>query len=780
MANEMSILLAKSVKQGQAPKTLVAHSLEVMEAFVGLFGTLAEPTRLGQRWLVFFRLPNALWPVFYRHGLAAAGLHDPGKANSSFLQAIQHKGEQAIRHEHLSALIVALPQVSRWLQHGGLNAQLVAVVAASHHLKLSASDERYKLAALLSPGGNLVEILGEQELASLFESLGERLELAPWKGRLPTLWNFGSGLGESITALRDDLNRRMQFMKREWRKDRQKRRLWQALVAALIAADAAGSGLPREGLSIPDWLSGTFGVPPLTGNCIREQVIDPRIAEIEASKRRIDPDFRFRWQDFQEAAERLPERALLLAGCGSGKTLAAWRWIAAQLDRQPAARVIFLYPTRATASEGFRDYVSHAPESDAALLSGTARYELEGMFSNPDERSERNYETDDRLFALGFWQKRVFSATVDQFLGFLQLSYRSVCLLPVLADAVVVIDEVHSFDHRLWTALKTLLKEFRLPVLCMTASLPGPRRLELEELALTPYPGPGRQFQDLERSAQLRRYRIHAIPDESVARAIAQTALTEGKRVLWVVNTVDRCQRLARNFAQLGALCYHSRFTLRDRKERHTAVVAAFQSGRATGGIIALTTQVCEMSLDLDADVLITELAPIPSLIQRMGRCNRHARDEANPGIVYCYTPASPLPYNLAEVEPAHAFLASLDRQAVSQSRLEDELEARTRQDPRRADTWIQFVEGAPWAAGGEEDLRDSHDFTVDAVLDCDLEQVLGLRRRHQPYDGFVLPVPRRHASRSQRLGRALSVAPADHYDTRFGFFQEPIHGRQT
>lgn len=780
MANEMSILLAKSVKQGQAPKTLVAHSLEVMEAFVGLFGTLAEPTRLGQRWLAFFGLPNAFWPNFYRHGLAAAGLHDPGKANSSFQQAIQNKGEQAIRHEHLSALIVALPQVSRWLQHGGLNAQLVAVVAASHHLKLSASDERYKLAALLSPGANLVEILGEQELASLFESLGERLELAPWKGRLPTLWNFGSGLGESITALRDDLNRRMQFMKREWRKDRQKRRLWQALVAALIAADAAGSGLPREGLSIPDWLSGTFGVPPLTGNCIREQVIDPRIAEIEASKRRIDPDFRFRWQDFQEAAERLPERALLLAGCGSGKTLAAWRWIAAQLDRQPAARVIFLYPTRATASEGFRDYVSHAPESDAALLSGTARYELEGMFSNPDERSERNYETDDRLFALGFWQKRVFSATVDQFLGFLQLSYRSVCLLPVLADAVVVIDEVHSFDHRLWTALKTLLKEFRLPVLCMTASLPGPRRLELAELALTPYPGPGRQFQDLERSAQLRRYRIHAIPDESVARAIAQTALTEGKRVLWVVNTVDRCQRLARNFEQLGALCYHSRFTLRDRKERHTAVVAAFQSGRATGGIIALTTQVCEMSLDLDADVLITELAPIPSLIQRMGRCNRHARDEANPGIVYCYTPASPLPYNLAEVEPAHAFLASLDRQAVSQSRLEDELEARTRQDPRRADTWIQFVEGAPWAAGGEEDLRDSHDFTVDAVLDCDLEQVLGLRRRHQPYDGFVLPVPRRHASRSQRLGRALSVAPADHYDTRFGFFQEPIHGRQT
>ena len=63
--------------------------------------------------------------------------------------------------------------------------------------------------------------------------------------------------------------------------------------------------------------------------------------------------------------EPLPDRvrptsgnALLLAPCGSGKTLAAWRWIAAQLDKRRAAHVLFLYPTRATARAKLQKYVS--------------------------------------------------------------------------------------------------------------------------------------------------------------------------------------------------------------------------------------------------------------------------------------------------------------------------------------------------------------------------------------------------------------------------------------
>ena len=239
----------------------------------------------------------------------------------------------------------------------------------------------------------------------------------------------------------------------------------------------------RENKHLRHWLETAFR-EELDDTYIENNIIAPRVREIEQRKGR------FKWSDFQIAAEDLGRLALLLAPCGSGKTLAAWRWIKARLKQQPAARVIFLYPTRGTATEGFRDYVSWAPEADASLLHGTAAYELDGMFSNADdERSGKDFTTEARLYALGFWHRRVFSATVDQFLGFMQQIYRSACLLPVLADSVVVIDEVHSFDRSLFSALKLFLKHFHVPVLCMTASLPQVRRQELvDECGLEVFP----------------------------------------------------------------------------------------------------------------------------------------------------------------------------------------------------------------------------------------------------------------------------------------------------
>jgi hypothetical protein len=78
-----------------------------------------------------------------------------------------------------------------------------------------------------------------------------------------------------------------------------------------------------------------------------------------------------------------------LAGCGTGKTLAAWRWAQAQLSQHEIAHVVFLYPTKGTATEGFRDYVAWAPEAEGALVHGSARFELEAIQSNPRESEQK-------------------------------------------------------------------------------------------------------------------------------------------------------------------------------------------------------------------------------------------------------------------------------------------------------------------------------------------------------------------------------------------------------
>ena len=375
------------------------------------------------------------------------------------------------------------------------------------------------------------------------------------------------------------------------------------------------------------WIEETFDPSRLCDErFVRDEIIEKRVAEI---KRQGNG---FQWNEFQDQCARLPGRALLLAPCGSGKTLAAWRWIEAQV-RERAAAHVFLYPTRATAKEGFRDYVSWAPE--AALMHATSAFDLDGMFANSDDaQHESQYEVERRLFSLGFWGRRAFSATVDQFLAFLQYGYGPMCMLPVLADSVVVIDEVHSFDRNMFAALKEFLKRFDVPVLCMTATLPNDRRAELTgECGMNEYADkPGR----LKDTSEALRYRLREAT-EAEARDRIRAALADGRRVLWVVNQVKRAQLAAIGLAcdferregqdklhvagGVPLLCYHSRFKLADRVKRHDAVVQAFRKGRPAA--LAITTQVCEMSLDMDADLLVTEACPVTSLIQRMGRCNR-------------------------------------------------------------------------------------------------------------------------------------------------------------
>ena len=81
-----------------------------------------------------------------------------------------------------------------------------------------------------------------------------------------------------------------------------------------------------------------------------------------------------------------------------------------------------------------------------------------------------------------------------------------------------------------------------------------------------------------------------------------RNAVAAGKRVLWVVNQVSRavnCVELSNIGVRL--ICYHSRFKLDDRVNRHQETVNALMAGQPAA--VVISTQVCEMSLDIDADV---------------------------------------------------------------------------------------------------------------------------------------------------------------------------------
>lgn len=765
-------ILAKSPMSGREI-TLSEHVATVRDAVEYLFGAADKPTRLGEEWVRFFRIHPSRFRDFLINLKLAAIFHDLGKANDGFQKAIRKEGTQAIRHEHLSALLLYSEPMCTWLSgHRSLGVDVEIVIAAvlSHHLKVS--DAQF--GKRLEPGLESFRVFTRApEFLNCLHMASEIIGAEP-----PDLsgfdrqWSFERDV-DPLKGPRGSFGRSMQSFKIALSNE-DRRQLLVAVKAGLLAADSAGSAIVRERKSLGDWLGECFGNVPLTQDWIDEKVITPRIKEVESKSGQA-----FKWHDFQRAADELGERALLLSGCGTGKTLAAWRWIRSQLGRRSASRALFLYPTRGTATEGFRDYVSWAGGEDAALLHGTAAYDLAGLFENPsDPRYGGDYHVAERLFALGYWPKRVFSATVDSFLAFMRNQYASLCLLPVLADSVVVIDEVHSFDKSMFSALERFLKFFDIPVLCMTASLPADRLEVLRDsCGLAIFPQTKEAFEDFKKQAEAPRYQL-ATTTEAEAEYLAIQAYRDNKKVLWVTNSVRRCQQRALGLMSVlghdaSFLCYHSRFRLCDRRDRHGEVVQSFRRG-LTNPVIAVTTQVCEMSLDLDADVLITEIAPVPSLIQRMGRCCREPIPSSDrEGKVFVYAPVDHKSYEKQEMAEGTAFVEALVRQQrrLTHADLGDYLTNMDVLDPFIEGSYNGFLDGGPYAMSSDEAFRDGEDFTVDCVLDDDVEAFLVARRSDDPMaDGLIVPVPKRFARENSRLGRYLREASAGQYHPRFGF----------
>jgi CRISPR-associated endonuclease/helicase Cas3 len=765
-------LLAKSRRNGRE-LSLEQHLRDTEDAAWRIFRL---DGRWGQNWCRFFKLNDVEAQEQFLLNLCVAALfHDIGKANEDFHRAVTEKGffAQTLRHEHLSALLLCLPEVRQWLaQNRLLDADVITAAVLSHHLKASL-DSKWRWCQPQTLKNSVKLHLQHTEIKAILDRVKNVAQLAeaptlpeaPWANKEP--WKQAYEYGQT---------RAVRF-RRELKNSPQKLALLLAVKAGVIVADSAASGLFRENLRLEEWIENVVHDKAISAEEVADKILNPRAEQI--GKKRGEP---FRLHPFQEKAAELGARALLLAACAAGKTIAAWKWAEAQARQHKIGRVIFLYPTRGTATEGFRDYVGWAPEAEAAYVAGDAKFMLEDVARNPsDATTGKNFdnlsEDQERLYALGLWSRRYFSATVDQFLGFIEHNYTGLCLLPTLADSAVIIDEVHSFDQRMFDCLIAFLQNFEMPVLCMTATLPPVRIRQLQDAGLKLYQAS--EDATLHKIESHPRYRLEPVADANAALEQAVAAYRNGQRVLWVVNRVAECQRIVGLLeGAVGAevLTYHSRFRLEDRKDVHAATVKAFQQKDRPA--IAVTTQVCEMSLDLDADVLISEVAPIPSLVQRFGRANRHL-DGKPPEFrarLLTYQPEKALPYDAKELEVAATFLAEFGTGDVSQRQLAEALERHAKGEPL-SDGNARFLESGYFAVRGE--FRDIDEFALPCVLTTDLDKVKPLAKERKTFDGYIVNVPKSHVLKPEDVERPawlpkyLNLANGDLYSRKRGFLTE-------
>ena len=642
-------LLAKCSETPDQPHpkaTLQGHTRDVLLAAQALVN------KVGRQAIASLGLPEHFFEKLRPTLQKAAILHDLGKASHHFQRMIrQSKGEknlQAYRHEKLSVYLLGKYKeaLCDWLfeehQEDILPFYAAIFAVLGHHLKTQDLDFRPRNGT----GDDEVEILSD--LSDFFACLElaakeTDLELAePPKLPRTRIDLLDAHPLKACLALLEDAE--------DWFEEASiDQKLFVSLCKILLmAADTAGSILGEQKKEAGAWTQ-----EALARVCEREE-----IQEVISARLGKHPVREFQ----SKVAETLTNQGDVIfvrAGCGSGKTVAAYMWA----EQHAVGRQLFIcYPTTGTATEGFADYLLETETGKSSLLLHSRRaVDMERLFTN-GERELGEEDNIHRVQALEAWYHPLIICTVDQVLGLIQNQRRPIYASPAILRGAFVFDEIHLYDRRLFGAFLRFLEAFRgVPILLMTASLPEARLKRIREVLQNQ----GRTLHEIagpREREELPRYHLQPIQEEPPWEEI-EAAIQAGKKILWVSNTVNRCVEMAKKAEekQIPVIAYHSRYRYDDRLRCHKDVIEAFAKEKDQA-ILACTTQVCEVSLDISADILISDLAPIPALIQRMGRLNRRAEpDNPQPAMpAWIIDVEKPLPYDKEELEQAKEWVKTL------------------------------------------------------------------------------------------------------------------------
>lgn len=355
----------------------------------------------------------------------------------------------------------------------------------------------------------------------------------------------------------------------------------------------------------------------------------------------------------QQIIERCWDRDLLLlrAPTGAGKTDASMLWASLQIENKRADRLVVAMPTRFTSTALAINVTKNL--SETGLYHSSAWYSKFQADINEGNIDKRYAEKEHELARL--LETPVTVCTIDHLLMALTLTREDHHLITFnLANSCVVIDEADFYDDFTQAnilVLLELLKYWKVPVLLMSASLPESsledyRKIGYSELRIEEDNSDG----DRERFEISKIQQYSSVDDIEV---FLYEMMTVGSGIIYV-NTVDRIIEISQWFERQNfndIIIYHSRFTEPDKKAKEEELIEAlgkeaWKAGRQHG--IAILTQIGEMSINISADIMLSDLCPIDRLTQRAGRLCRFDKNKV--GKLYVVVPMKddvlyPAPY---------------------------------------------------------------------------------------------------------------------------------------
>ncbi|MFZ5942941.1 MAG: CRISPR-associated helicase Cas3' [Bacillota bacterium] len=340
---------------------------------------------------------------------------------------------------------------------------------------------------------------------------------------------------------------------------------------------------------------------------------------------------------------------LVQAGCGTGKTGAALLAGLEMVEGGVIDKVIFTLPTKFTSNSMYWDFITEKysfPSDDVGIYHS----EIQSLLAQDEgDEDESNIKFVKNLNC--WYSKPLNISTIDHLLYSLLHCYRYADrAFGHLQTSLIIFDEIHYYDETLLAKIGQclqILRQLAIPHIVMSATLPESMQKALNDEA---------EFD--ESSYQL--IQVFKNPDYAASKIHLQTApiILEGEvnedflekiaehlslKQMVVVNQVERAKLITRKlkecFPDINLLCYHSQFTRIHREKKERLIKILFKSKETrntdevefieaqgfanTNQILLVTTQICELSLDISAYRMFSEIAPIDSLIQRAGRLHR-------------------------------------------------------------------------------------------------------------------------------------------------------------
>ena len=316
----------------------------------------------------------------------------------------------------------------------------------------------------------------------------------------------------------------------------------------------------------------------------------------------------FEPNDLQQFARANKNKNVIVIGStGMGKTEGALLW-------SNSDKTFFTLPLRISINAIYDRIKETIGYKHVGLLHSTAIDYLN------EKNEEDEFEKIDQARNL---YEKITTCTIDQVFPFV-FKYRGYeKIYATLSYSKVVIDEIQAYSPEIVAVILKglqMINNLNGKFMVMTATLPRIYKEKLDEMGI--------KFEYNEFIKDTVRHKIQLV-DSGIEQDIEEIKENaKNKKVLIIVNTINKAIELYEKLKHEDVNLLHSRFIQTDRSEKE-GKIKEFSKNRNEAGIW-ITTQIVEASLDIDFDMLYTEMSSLDSLFQRLGRCYRSREYSGN------------------------------------------------------------------------------------------------------------------------------------------------------